>query len=97
MSLTDADRLPSQLSRLEDAFPGYRTGIVEGSIVMSPIRPHHNRTMAGGVGFLGARPFLRVGSDQRRRFPYGTVVKVDSPVLGEVRVPRDSLPVDPGA
>ncbi|ORT59845.1 hypothetical protein BKD26_13015 [Streptomyces sp. CB03238] len=26
-------------------FPGYRTEIVEGAIVMSPVKPHHNETI----------------------------------------------------
>ncbi|MEV0847594.1 Uma2 family endonuclease [Streptomyces sp. NPDC049954] len=45
MSLTEAERLHSQLTRFEDMFPGYRTEIVEGSIVMSPVRPHHGKTI----------------------------------------------------
>ncbi|MFJ4440156.1 Uma2 family endonuclease [Streptomyces sp. NPDC088923] len=187
MSLTDAERLHSQLSRLEDAFPGYSTEIVEGSIVMSPVKPHHNRTMvevwvslrqclasewglASDVAFLfdGENEFCpdiavipQADADENRSVydpataelvveivspgsrtrdyglkpqryaakgiphylifdpyraecvtywnpsadgylgrdtvPYGTVVKIDSPVLGEVRLPTDGLPVDPGA
>jgi hypothetical protein len=39
------DHLRSQLSRFEDMFPGFRTEIVEGNIVMSPLRPFRNRTI----------------------------------------------------
>ncbi len=42
---SDLDRLHSQLSRLEDMFPGYLTEIVEGSIVMNPVRPFHGKTI----------------------------------------------------
>ncbi|MGW5676679.1 Uma2 family endonuclease [Streptomyces sp. NPDC003860] len=45
MVTSQTDRLHSQLSRFEDMFPGYRTEIVEGNIVMSPLRPFHNRTV----------------------------------------------------
>ncbi|MEW2547593.1 Uma2 family endonuclease [Streptomyces sp. NPDC047002] len=30
---------------MEDCFPGYRVEIVEASIMMSPVRPHHNETI----------------------------------------------------
>jgi putative restriction endonuclease len=39
------DRLRSQLARLEDMFPGYVTEIVEGSIVLNPVRPIHGSTI----------------------------------------------------
>lgn len=45
MTVSDLDRLHSQLSKLEDMFPGYLTEIVEGSIVASPVRPLHGRTI----------------------------------------------------
>ncbi|MFE7774408.1 Uma2 family endonuclease [Streptomyces sp. NPDC057445] len=45
MTISESDRLHSQLSRFEDMFPGYRTEIVEGAIVMSPVKPHHNETI----------------------------------------------------
>lgn len=45
MTISEIDRLHSQLSRFEDMFPGYRTEIVEGNIVMSPVRPFHGRTI----------------------------------------------------
>ncbi|MDI3385873.1 Uma2 family endonuclease [Streptomyces sp. B-S-A8] len=45
MTISETDRLHSQLSRFEDMFHGYRTEIVEGNIVMSPLRPFHNRTI----------------------------------------------------
>lgn len=32
-------RLRAQLARFEDAFPGFRTEIVEGSVVARPVRP----------------------------------------------------------
>ncbi|MFJ7076282.1 Uma2 family endonuclease [Streptomyces sp. NPDC098781] len=41
------DRLHTQLSRFEDAFPGFRTEIVEGSVVACPLGPHHARTLFG--------------------------------------------------
>ncbi|MDN0193544.1 Uma2 family endonuclease [Streptomyces sp. S.PNR 29] len=45
MTVSGIDRLHSQLSKLEDLFPGYLTEIVEGSIVMNPVRPFHGRTI----------------------------------------------------
>ncbi|WP_409470395.1 Uma2 family endonuclease [Streptomyces sp. HC307] len=39
------DRLHTQLARFEDAFRGFRTEIVEGSVVAYPLRPHHARTI----------------------------------------------------
>ncbi|WP_327344068.1 Uma2 family endonuclease [Streptomyces europaeiscabiei] len=45
MTVSGIDRLHSQLSRLEDMFPGYLTEIVEGSIMMSPVKPHHAETI----------------------------------------------------
>ncbi|MGW6689582.1 Uma2 family endonuclease [Streptomyces sp. NPDC054961] len=45
VTVSESDRLHSQLSRFEDMFPGYRTEIVEGNIVMSPLKPHHARTI----------------------------------------------------
>jgi Uma2 family endonuclease len=47
VTVSESDRLHSQLSRFEDMFPGYRTEIVEGNIVMSPVKPHHNETIWG--------------------------------------------------
>ncbi|MFF3960019.1 Uma2 family endonuclease [Streptomyces griseorubiginosus] len=43
--ISDLDRLHSQLSRLEDMFPGHLAEIVEGNIVMSPVKPHHAETI----------------------------------------------------
>ncbi|WP_089099849.1 Uma2 family endonuclease [Streptomyces hyaluromycini] len=45
MTVSDLDRLHSQLSRFEDMFPGYHMEIVEGNIVMSPVKPHHAETL----------------------------------------------------
>jgi Uma2 family endonuclease len=45
VTVSESDRLHSQLSRFEDMFPGYRTEIVEGNIVMSPVKPHHGKTI----------------------------------------------------
>ncbi|MFE9934798.1 Uma2 family endonuclease [Streptomyces hirsutus] len=45
MTVSDLDRLHSQLSRLEDLFPGYHTEIVEGSIMLNPVRPFHGKTI----------------------------------------------------
>ncbi|WP_037674488.1 Uma2 family endonuclease [Streptomyces griseus] len=45
MTVSGIDRLHSQLSKLEDMFPGYLTEIVEGSIVMNPVSPFHGRTI----------------------------------------------------
>lgn len=45
VTISETDRLHSQLSRLEGMFPGYKTEIVEGNIVMSPVRPFHGRTI----------------------------------------------------
>ncbi|MGT2529773.1 Uma2 family endonuclease [Streptomyces nojiriensis] len=45
MTASERDRLYSQLSRFEDMFPGHRMEIVEGAIVLSPLKPHHARTL----------------------------------------------------
>ncbi len=45
MTISEIDRLHSQLSRFEDQFPGYRTEIVEGNIVLSPLTPRHGETI----------------------------------------------------
>jgi Uma2 family endonuclease len=45
VTVSDLDRLHSQLSRFEDMFPGYRMEIVEGNIMMSPVKPHHAETI----------------------------------------------------
>lgn len=45
MTGSETDRLHSQLSRLEDRFPGHRTEIVGGNIMVSPVRPFHGRTI----------------------------------------------------
>jgi Uma2 family endonuclease len=45
VTISDSDRLHSQLARYEDMFRGYRMEIVEGNIVMSPLRPFHNETI----------------------------------------------------
>ncbi|MGX9888543.1 Uma2 family endonuclease [Streptomyces sp. NPDC002276] len=39
------NRLHAQLSRFEDAFPGFLTEIVEGSVMATPVTPHHGRTI----------------------------------------------------
>jgi hypothetical protein len=45
VSLSEAEGLHSQLARFEDVFPGYGMEIVEGSVMMSPVRPHHGKTI----------------------------------------------------
>jgi len=45
VTISESDRLHSQLARYEDMFRGYRMEIVEGNIVMSPLRPFHNETI----------------------------------------------------
>ncbi|MFG2882097.1 Uma2 family endonuclease [Streptomyces sp. NPDC048297] len=52
MTVSGIDRLHSQLSKLEDMFPGYVTEIVEGSIVMNPVRPFHGRTIQSFWGIV---------------------------------------------
>ncbi|MEV5974254.1 hypothetical protein [Streptomyces sp. NPDC051921] len=45
VTVSETDRLHSQLARFEDMFRGYRMEIVEGNIVMSPLKPHHAQTI----------------------------------------------------
>ncbi|MEU2390662.1 Uma2 family endonuclease [Streptomyces sp. NPDC007369] len=45
VTVSESDRLHSQLSRFEDMFPGYRMEMVEGAIVLSPLKPHHASTI----------------------------------------------------
>ncbi|MEU3189841.1 Uma2 family endonuclease [Streptomyces sp. NPDC006992] len=45
MPISETDRLHSQLSRLEDQFPGFRSEIVGGAIVLRPVRPFHGETI----------------------------------------------------
>ncbi|MGW0845002.1 Uma2 family endonuclease [Streptomyces sp. NPDC002787] len=47
MTVSSKDRMHAQLSRLEDMFPGYLTEIVEGSIMLNPVRPFHGQTILG--------------------------------------------------
>ncbi|WP_323139562.1 hypothetical protein [Streptomyces sp. NBC_01443] len=49
VTVSDSDRLHSQLSRFEDMFPGYRMEIVEGAIVVSPLKPHLVETGIGKI------------------------------------------------
>ena len=39
------DRPHARLTRFEDAFPGFRTEIVGGGVLASPVRPFHGRTI----------------------------------------------------
>lgn len=39
------DRLHTGPARAEEALPGFRVEIVEGSVVASPVTPHHGRTI----------------------------------------------------
>ncbi|WP_328329901.1 MULTISPECIES: Uma2 family endonuclease [unclassified Streptomyces] len=52
MTLSETEHLHSQLIRFEDMFPGYRTEIVEGNIVMSPVRAFHAKTIRFLWNFL---------------------------------------------
>ncbi|MFF6970427.1 MULTISPECIES: Uma2 family endonuclease [Streptomyces] len=45
MTTSEDGRLRSQLSRMEGMFPGYRTEIVEGNILLTPLRPFHHETI----------------------------------------------------
>ncbi|MFE2288533.1 Uma2 family endonuclease [Streptomyces sp. NPDC059443] len=45
MTASEGDRPHSRLSRFEDMFPGYRVELVEGAIVMCPLRPTDSRTV----------------------------------------------------
>ncbi|MFB6694750.1 Uma2 family endonuclease [Streptomyces virginiae] len=45
MSDPDTDGPPSRLSRFADMFPGHRTELVEGAIVLTPLQPHHGGTI----------------------------------------------------
>jgi Uma2 family endonuclease len=42
---SEQDRLYEQLCRAGDAVPGHRVQMIEGNIVMSPLRPHHGETI----------------------------------------------------
>ncbi|MFE6911848.1 Uma2 family endonuclease [Streptomyces erythrochromogenes] len=45
MSDPDTDGPPSRLGRFADMFPGHRTELVEGAIVLTPLQPHHGGTI----------------------------------------------------
>ncbi|MDH6623870.1 hypothetical protein M2271_001662 [Streptomyces sp. LBL] len=45
VTVSDLDRLHSRLSRFEDMFPGCRMEIVAGTIMTSPVKPHHAKTI----------------------------------------------------
>ncbi|WP_371617323.1 Uma2 family endonuclease [Streptomyces sp. NBC_00454] len=45
MTTPEGQPLHSRLSRFEDMFPGHRTEIVEGAVVMTPLRPSDNATV----------------------------------------------------
>jgi Uma2 family endonuclease len=65
VTVSDLDRLHSQLSKLEDMFPGYLTEIVEGSIVINPVKPFHGKTIQ------------RLWSDLEGQLPSGWAVVSD--------------------
>jgi hypothetical protein len=65
VTVSDLDRLHSQLGKLEDMFPGYLTEIVEGSIVMDPVKPFHGKTIQ------------RLWSDLEGQLPSGWAVVSD--------------------
>lgn len=45
MTTSQTEHLHSRLSRFEDMFPGHRTEIVEGNIMVSPVRAFHAKTI----------------------------------------------------
>ncbi|MFJ3228046.1 hypothetical protein ACIPJS_32505 [Streptomyces sp. NPDC086783] len=65
MTVSDLGRLHSQLSKLEDMFPGYLTEIVEGGIVANPVKPFHGKTIQ------------RLWSDLEGQLPSGRAVVGD--------------------
>ncbi|WP_340559163.1 Uma2 family endonuclease [Streptomyces sp. GSL17-111] len=73
MTISDSERLRSQLSRLEDMFPGYKTEIVEGNIMMSPLRPFHNQ------------PIMPLWNDLELRLPaeWAVISDVTVPINAE--------------
>jgi hypothetical protein len=74
----------ARLIRFEDAFPGFRTETVEGSVLASPVRPFHGRTIQ------------RLRAMVEARLPHGWALVLDSP-LGKPTVGTGRLPVDPEA
>ena len=70
MTVSDIDRLHSQLSRFEDMFPGYRVEIVEGNIMMSPVKPHHAQTIRLVWNTLEAQVGVEWGFASDVAFPF---------------------------
>lgn len=98
MTISESDRLHSQLSRFEDMFPGYRTEIVEGAIVMSPVKPHHAKTIRAVWNALESQlpeawDFI---SDVAVPFDADKPVVVNTGI-GKLTVDTAGLPVDPAA
>lgn len=70
MTISESDRLHSQLSRFEGMFPGYRTEIVEGNIVMSAVKPHHAETIRLVWNALAAQVSQEWGFTSDVAFPF---------------------------
>jgi Uma2 family endonuclease len=71
ISEAETERLHSQLTRYEGMFPGYRMEIVEGNIVMSPVRPFHNETIMLVWGQLAAQLDAEWGLMSDVAIPFG--------------------------
>ncbi|MFF1409727.1 hypothetical protein ACFVX6_08010 [Streptomyces sp. NPDC058289] len=93
VTVSESDRLHSQLSRFEDMFPGYRMEMVEGAIVMSPLKPIHNATIWALWSELKAQLSDEWGFLSDVAVPLVTV----ETGIGKVAVDTAALPVDPGA
>ncbi|MGW3494293.1 Uma2 family endonuclease [Streptomyces sp. NPDC001020] len=70
MTVSGMEHLHSQLSRFEDMFPGYRMEIVEGNIMMSPVKPHHAETIRQVWNLLAAQVAPDWGFASDVAFPF---------------------------
>ncbi|MFI6410681.1 Uma2 family endonuclease [Streptomyces sp. NPDC050585] len=70
MTTSQTEHLHSRLSRFEDMFPGHRTEIVEGNIMVSPLRPFHNETILMVWAQLNQQPAPEWGLVSDVAFPF---------------------------
>ncbi|GAA4066432.1 Uma2 family endonuclease [Streptomyces shaanxiensis] len=90
-------RLHTQLSRFEDAFPGFRTEIVEGSVVACPLRAHHAGTIYEAWNALAPQlgPEWDLVSDVVFPFDEDNELCPDLAVIPEPEADRNELAYPP--
>ncbi|MDX3383624.1 Uma2 family endonuclease [Streptomyces niveiscabiei] len=91
------DRLHTRLARFEDAFPGFLTEIVEGSVVATPVTPYHGSTTQRVWTALEQQLAPGWGLVSRAAFPFddGNEFCPDLAVIPERDIARNDLAYPP--